>query len=514
MTICGGTVTATGGTQGAGIGAGQSGTSHGTLTLDGRTVSYDENGVPNMRVNASSYGATVTLLGIFKAEGSEEVLSSATMGSADGTNVMPGRLTAAQRPTANDLAYTGSVQALLTAPSAPPSGYTLQYSMDGRTWSAQIPTGTNAGSYTVQVKYVGDDSRSYGEGDDVSVTIAPMAAPDSLSATQQPTANDLTYTGSAQALVSAPEELPNGYTGVEYSLDGETWSGSIPTGTNAGSYTVEVRYLADANHTSFSGDDVYVTIASMGIVERINASRVGDMVTMTQDEYVPAGARVMLQGTLDLAGHTVVMDAKAYFFARGNVIDSSEDSSGRLVFKGRNFYLTSNLRELTKGNKSGVLPVKDAGAAREYGEESTVYSFYFYDLKNGNNILTIDENSVKVQTLLYFKDAAEDASVSAARNMLAYAALKENGWEDAGIKYYLKLESEALENDMYVHYNDAVLAGLSDAVIDAEGASKAVGLVLNGVKHLNGKTLSVTPVLMIDGQPTLTFATRTYTPEE
>lgn len=52
------------------------------------------------------------------------------------------------------LFYNGTDQALVTAGTA--SGGTMQYSLDGTTWSTAVPTGKNVGSYTVQYKVVGD----------------------------------------------------------------------------------------------------------------------------------------------------------------------------------------------------------------------------------------------------------------------------------------------------------------------------------------------------------------------
>lgn len=52
------------------------------------------------------------------------------------------------------LFYNGTDQALVTAGTA--SGGTMQYSLDGTTWSTAVPTGKNVGAYTVQYKVVGD----------------------------------------------------------------------------------------------------------------------------------------------------------------------------------------------------------------------------------------------------------------------------------------------------------------------------------------------------------------------
>ena len=105
-----------------------------------------------------------------------------------------------------------------------------------------------------------DDNHESFDGEDIPVTIGKQAAP-ALADDQKPTANeDLSYTGEAQALVTAPASLPTGYTKVQYSLDGTNWSDEIPIGTDAGDYIVKVKYIGDNNHTTFNGTDIAVSI--------------------------------------------------------------------------------------------------------------------------------------------------------------------------------------------------------------------------------------------------------------
>ena len=73
-----------------------------------------------------------------------------------------------------------------------------------------------------------------------------------------PTAKNLTYSGSAQALVNAGS---TSHGTMQYKLDNGSWGTSIPTATNAGSYTVYYKVVGDANHNDNSGGSVAVTIA-------------------------------------------------------------------------------------------------------------------------------------------------------------------------------------------------------------------------------------------------------------
>ena len=72
-------------------------------------------------------------------------------------------------PTANDLTYTGSAQALVTAGTA--TYGTMVYSLDGETYSAAIPTATNAGNYTVYYKVDGGTDYTGTTAQTVNVTI-------------------------------------------------------------------------------------------------------------------------------------------------------------------------------------------------------------------------------------------------------------------------------------------------------------------------------------------------------
>ena len=74
------------------------------------------------------------------------------------------------------------------------------------------------------------------------------------------TASNLTYNGKAQALVT-PSSTTVDSGNLAYSLDGVNYSLDIPTGINAGTYTVRYKVLADSNHTDSEVKFVTVTIA-------------------------------------------------------------------------------------------------------------------------------------------------------------------------------------------------------------------------------------------------------------
>ena len=79
-------------------------------------------------------------------------------------------------PTAKTgLTVTGSALALVNAGTA--EGGEMQYSLDGVTYSADIPTATAAGTYTVYYKAVGDKNHTDTEAQTLTVTIKSASSP-------------------------------------------------------------------------------------------------------------------------------------------------------------------------------------------------------------------------------------------------------------------------------------------------------------------------------------------------
>ncbi len=135
---------------------------------------------------------------------------------------------------------------------------------DGWAWDDAPTTSVgNVGDNTFSAAFTPEDTENYSVVTvplTVSVTKAGTPSSD-LTEDEKPKAvENLIEDVFEQALVTAPEKLPEGYTGIEYSTDGENWSDTIPTGKKAGEYTVRIKYIGDANHENFTGDPVAVSI--------------------------------------------------------------------------------------------------------------------------------------------------------------------------------------------------------------------------------------------------------------
>ena len=188
-------------------------------------------------------------------------------------------------PTAKTLTYTGSAQELIAAGSV--VGGKMQYKLSAETeWSDNIPTATNAGTYTVEYKVVPDGNHNAVEGGSVEVTIDKIDA--SVAAPTVKTG--LAYTGEAKELIAAGSVVGGK---MQYKLSAETeWSENIPTATNAGTYTVEYKIVPDDNHNAAEGGSVEVTIDKIDASVTAPTAKTGLAYTGEAKELIAAGSVV------------------------------------------------------------------------------------------------------------------------------------------------------------------------------------------------------------------------------
>ena len=162
----------------------------------------------------------------------------------------------------NGVAEGGTINFAVTETNTPPGA---------GAYSTSVPKKTNAGTYYVWYKVVGDESHNdmAAVTTPIEVTIAKADAlsKESLSAAQKPSGEDKTYTGSDIVLLTAPSSLPDGYTGVLYKLSDETeWKNTIPKKITLGTYTVNVKYTGN-NYDDLLLDDIEVKIVPVDKTE-------------------------------------------------------------------------------------------------------------------------------------------------------------------------------------------------------------------------------------------------------
>ena len=154
-------------------------------------------------------------------------------------------------PTALALTYNGEPQALIEGGEA--KNGEMQYSLDGGSYSAAIPTGINAQNYDVWYRVEGHKNYKSIEASKLTVRIARAGEP-SFAA---PTGKNLVYTGESQELVNAGTAEGGE---VQYSIDGANYGTGIPTGTLPQDYTIWYRVTGDQNHENIEPASMTVTI--------------------------------------------------------------------------------------------------------------------------------------------------------------------------------------------------------------------------------------------------------------
>ena len=128
----------------------------------------------------------------------------------------------------------------------------MVYSTDGTTYSETIPTGTNVRSYTVYYKVDAGDTWNAVAAQTIDVTIDKATPVVTI-----PAASTLLYTGEAQPLITTASTT---FGTLLYSTDGTTYSETIPTGTEVGTYTVYYKVEGSDNWNAVAPQSVTVEI--------------------------------------------------------------------------------------------------------------------------------------------------------------------------------------------------------------------------------------------------------------
>jgi putative cell wall-binding protein len=192
------------------------------------------------------------------------------------------------------MTYTGEAQELVTAGKA--ENGTVKYAIgtDAATaptgeYSADVPTKTDAGTYYVWYKVVGDENYNDTEPKCVTATIDK--------ADQSPSAKTLTYTAKPQELVN-PGKALTGKMLYAVNTDPsaaptEGYSEDVPTETNAGQYYVWFKLTGNGNYKDSTPICIPVEI------KKIDATVKADNITKNcgrEDPELTYTAKGLLEG--------------------------------------------------------------------------------------------------------------------------------------------------------------------------------------------------------------------------
>ena len=315
-----------------------------TATANFGTVVCDKTAAD--MVNAGTYTVTYTVAGTANYDGDTKTIY---------VTVSPKAITAADVKLNGSLTYNGSEQ-------------TQQVTVtEGITYTVIGNKGTNAGAYELTVKGTGN----YAGEVKLSWSIKEAAAVIGAA----PAAKDMTYTGKDQALVSAGTTADGK---LVYSLtENGGYTETIPTGKNAGSYTVWYYVAGDNNHTDSSKASVKVTIAKAELTVTAKDNRVtyGD---------APANAGVTYTGFVNNETESVLTGTMAYSYNYaqfGNAgiykITPSGVTSGNYEITFADGILTVNPKAIT---------VTADAVSKTYGEADPVLTYKVEGLVNGDKL--------------------------------------------------------------------------------------------------------------------------------
>ena len=177
------------------------------------------------------------------------------------TSKTPASVTTTPKAVEN-LKYTGDEQALVTEGAA--SGGTMKYSLNGTNWTDTVPTGKNAGTYTVQYKVVGDSDHT---------DYTPTSNTVSVSIGQK----EVTVSG-----ITAANKVYDGKNTAAVNADGATFTGKVDsdelTITATGTF-------ADADVDVGDDKTVTLTLGALGgtSVANYTLATEGNQTTTTAD---------------------------------------------------------------------------------------------------------------------------------------------------------------------------------------------------------------------------------------
>ena len=216
-------------------------------TASGGTLKYRVNdgdytaSVPQA-TEVGSYHIYYKVIGDFDHFSTTEIdLGTVTIQKADSN------LISTPTPVAG-LIYNGSSQTLINDGSA--AGGELQYKLEGGVYSTTLPKATNAGTYTVYYKVVGDSNHNNIDESSFSVTIGEASLSDvSVSSTSA------SYTGSAltPSVIANATTVDSSPVTFTYSTTSGGVYGALPTFTDAGTHTIYYKANAE-NHSETTGN--------------------------------------------------------------------------------------------------------------------------------------------------------------------------------------------------------------------------------------------------------------------
>ena len=235
--------------------------------------------------------------------------------------------------------------------------YTLAYSNNVNVGTATV-TATGKGNYC------GTKTAEF----TIKKTEVVMTAPTAVS--------ELVYNAQAQTLIAAGQAQGGE---MQYSLDGENFSTALPTGTDAKTYTVYYKVVADANHNDVAAKSFRVTIAQAALTA---ATLVETNLVFNQQEQtaelanVTAGTLAVPEEGYEVSGNkaTNVGNYTAIITGKGNFKGEVTAQWSIVADDANTFVLTLNPTEFVYDGteKKPAVTVKDGETTLKVNTDYTL----------------------------------------------------------------------------------------------------------------------------------------------
>ncbi|MBD5133520.1 MAG: S-layer homology domain-containing protein [Clostridiales bacterium] len=292
-----------------------------SITIIGVTGTFDDPNVGTSKkvtIDSSNASATGT-----NADNYEIIYPATTTAS-----ILAGAATVDTEPTANTpLTYDASqAQELVTAGTA--TGGIMVYSLDGANFTASVPTGKDAGTYTVYFKAQGDGNHTDSAVKSTQVTIAKQSVTPRIELTpsgakydgQEHKPTTVTLRDGANNVIPTSE-----YTVTYVSDNGENW-------TDKGDYTVKIENIDRGNYVVETVTETFtISTTAQNPLEITNKPGLvyyGDTFTLSA---VGGSGNAAVTWSVDDAGASVVeIDANGFvkIVGTGSAVITAEKSGG------------------------------------------------------------------------------------------------------------------------------------------------------------------------------------------
>lgn len=195
------------------------------------------------------------------------------------------------KPTARNLTYNGNDQQLVTAGLSLTGKMQYKLGEDG-TYSSEIPTGMDAGSYVVYYYSQGD--MNHEDTDQEAVTVEIKKADPVID--EYPAGLRIKCDGENHELVSEGK-TDDGY--FEYRLDNTEWSTTIPQASEEGEYTVYYRVIGDDNHNDLEENYETATIYKFEKAEFIEHPEANEGMFYIGENQIVISEGLTEEGTIE-----------------------------------------------------------------------------------------------------------------------------------------------------------------------------------------------------------------------